>query len=79
MGREEEAVSSMVGQISQVDISHQEIDRILKALEEMYTETKANAPGMEWMPVTGVGNLLMHELGCAGRHAAHSTIMHSCT
>jgi hypothetical protein len=62
MGRK---IEGMVGNIQQLDISHQEIDRILKALEEMYTETKANTPGMEWMPVGGVGNLLSHELGCA--------------
>jgi hypothetical protein len=65
MGRE---VESVVGQINKVDISHQEIDRILKSIEEMYTETKANTPGMEWMPVNGVGSLLCHELGCAARH-----------
>lgn len=62
MGRE---IETMVGKIRQVDISHQEMDRILKALEEMYTETKANTPQLEWMPVQGVGNLLCHELGCA--------------
>eukprot|EP00892_Ulva_mutabilis_P011633 jgi/Ulvmu1/8842/UM049_0023.1 len=60
MGRH---VESLVENIKQVNISHQEVDRILKALEEMYTETKANAPAMEWMPVTAVGNLLCHELG----------------
>ena len=62
MGRQ---IETMVGNIKQVDISHQEMDRILKALEEMYTETKANTPQLEWMPVQGVGNLLCHELGCA--------------
>lgn len=60
MGRQ---VESLVNNIKQINISHQEVDRILKALEEMYSETKANAPAMEWMPVTAVGNLLCHELG----------------
>ena len=60
MGRQ---VESLVENIKQINISHQEVDRILKALEEMYSETKANAPAMEWMPVTAVGNLLCHELG----------------
>jgi hypothetical protein len=55
----------MVSNIQQINISHQEMDRLLKALEELYTETKANTPGMEWMPVHAVGNLLCHELGCA--------------
>lgn len=70
MGRDQQPkapgkpVESMVRNIQQVDISHQEIDRLLKALEELYTETKANTPGMEWMPLVGVGNLLCHELGC---------------
>lgn len=63
MGRQ---VESLVNNIKQINISHQEVDRILKALEEMYSETKANAPAMEWMPVTAVGNLLCHELGCVG-------------
>eukprot|EP01025_Chloroclados_australasicus_P066439 TRINITY_DN9163_c0_g1_i4.p2 TRINITY_DN9163_c0_g1~~TRINITY_DN9163_c0_g1_i4.p2 ORF type:complete len:236 (-),score=35.45 TRINITY_DN9163_c0_g1_i4:202-909(-) len=55
--------SSVLNGIRNVNISHQEMDRVLKALEEMYTETKANAPQLEWMPVVGVGNLLAHELG----------------
>lgn len=69
MGRDQQPkapgkpVESMVRNIQQVDISHQEIDRLLKALEELYTETKANTPGMEWMPLVGVGHLLCHELG----------------
>lgn len=57
-------MESMVRNIHKVNISHQEIDRLLKAIEELYTETRANTPGMEWMPVQGVGNLLCHELGC---------------
>lgn len=75
MGRDQQPVlpgkpnmESMVRNIQQVNISHQEIDRLLKALEELYTETKANTPGMEWMPVQGVGNLLCHELGCVTLH-----------
>jgi hypothetical protein len=70
MGRDQQPVAapkpmeSMVQNIQHVNISHQEIDRLLKALEELYTETKTNTPGMEWMPVQGVGQLLCHELGC---------------
>lgn len=74
MGRH---VESLVENIKQINISHQEVDRILKALEEMYTETKMNAPAMEWMPVTAVGNLLCHELGCAFLHKPHHALSHS--
>jgi hypothetical protein len=61
MGR---PVESLVSNIQQINISHQEVDRILKALEELYCETRQNTPGMEWMPAFGVGSLLCHELGC---------------
>lgn len=57
------AIESVVGGIKKIDISHQEMDRILQALEDLYTETKANTPDMDWMPVHGVGSLLAHELG----------------
>ena len=68
MGRE---LESFVENVGSLDISHQEIDRILKTVEEMYSETKANAPDMEWMPVDAVGNLICFELGCAA-HPSNS-------
>lgn len=68
-------MDSMVRNIQQVNISHQEIDRLLKALEELYTETKTNTPGMEWMPVQGVGSLLCHELGCVQLYSWSNTIL----
>jgi hypothetical protein len=64
MGREIDS-NPLVGTIKNVDISHQEMDRIFNALEDLYVETKQNTPELEWMPVVGVGNLLCHELGCA--------------
>jgi hypothetical protein len=64
MGREIES-SQLLGTIQKVDISHQEMDRIFKAVEDLYVETKMNTPDLEWMPVVGVGNLLCHELGCS--------------
>lgn len=63
MGREIESMG--ISGIKKIDISHQEMDRLLQALEDMYFEVKANTPGMEWMPVYGVGKLLAEELGCA--------------
>lgn len=53
--------SLLSGQV--IDLSHQEMDRLLHALEELYNDSKASTPDLEWMPMTGVGNLLAQELG----------------
>ena len=44
---------------SQMDISHQEMDRIITELEAVYGSQPTT-----WLPVEAIGMMLTHELGC---------------
>ena len=55
---EEESQGAKMLEAFSVDISHQEVERILIELEEIYK----TQPG-EWLPIHGMGSMLAMDLG----------------
>ncbi|CAK0880572.1 unnamed protein product [Prorocentrum cordatum] len=46
----------------QVNVSHQEIERIVSEVEKWY-ETAQEQAGVEWLPTDGISNFLFNDLG----------------
>ncbi|CAJ1356290.1 unnamed protein product [Effrenium voratum] len=45
-----------------VDVSHQEVERILSEVEAWYETAKEQA-GVDWLPIAGIKNFLLQDLG----------------